>query len=171
MASTLLSPMLPYGTARAYNGGMERALICQALESDVHHICRLQRRWAEEGNTYGLTPESRERVEAALGPYLLVAEVGGEVVGFVSGSAHVSDGTAVIPAGESYLEVENLYTSPEFRRRGVGGALIEQLLARAKQRGVAYAQLYSAAKDVHGVLRFYEGHQFQSWYVQMFRRL
>jgi ribosomal protein S18 acetylase RimI-like enzyme len=150
---------------------MEPALIRQAEESDVHHICRLQRRWAEEGNTYGFTPETREQVEAALGPYLLVAEVGGEVVGFVSGSARVSDGTAVIPAGESYLEIDNLYTSPEFRRRGVGGALIEQLLAVAKQRGTTYALLYSAAKDIRGVLRFYEGHQFRSWYVQMFRRL
>ena len=150
---------------------MERALIREALESDVRHICRLQRRWAEEGNVYGLAPESRERVEAALGPYLLVAEVRGEVVGFVSGSAHVSDGTAVIPAGESYLEVENLYTSPEFRGRGVGGGLIEEILDRARQRGVAYGLLYSAAKDIRGVLRFYEGHQFRSWYVQMFRKL
>jgi ribosomal protein S18 acetylase RimI-like enzyme len=150
---------------------MERALIRPALESDVHPICLLQRRWAEEGNVYGLTSEPREQVEAALGPYFLVAEVRGAVIGFISGSAHVSDGTAVIPAGESYLEIDNLYTSPEFRRQGVGGGLIEQLLARARQRGVAYALLYSAAKDIHGVLNFYERHQFRSWYIQMFRRL
>ena len=150
---------------------MKQVLIRQAVESDVQPICRLQRQWFEEGNVYGLIPESREQVKAALGPYLLVAEVGHEVIGFASGSAHISDGTAVIPAGESYLEINNLYTSPEFRRQGVGGGLIAQLLARAKEQGVTYALLYSAAKDIHGILRFYEGHRFQSWYVQMFRKL
>jgi len=150
---------------------VKQTLIRQAVESDVRPICRLQRQWFEEGNVYGLTPQSREQIEAALGPYLLVAEVDHEVIGFVSGSARISDGTAVIPAGESYIEIDNLYTSPGFRGRGVGSGLIARLLDRAKEGGVAYALLYSAAKDIHGILRFYEGHQFQSWYVQMFRKL
>jgi ribosomal protein S18 acetylase RimI-like enzyme len=78
---------------------------------------------------------------------------------------------AVIPAGESYLEITNLYVSPGLRRQGVGGRLIAQLVAVAKQQGMAYALLYSAAKDAHGILRFYEEHQFRSWYVQMYRKL
>lgn len=108
---------------------------------------------------------------AALGPYLLVAESDGEVVGFISGSIHSSEGMAVIPEGESYLEIDDLYVSPEFRRRGVGSGLITQILGRAKERGVAYALLYSASKDIRSILRFYERHGFQSWYVQMFREL
>jgi ribosomal protein S18 acetylase RimI-like enzyme len=150
---------------------VKQVLIRRAVESDVQPICRLQRQWFEEGDVYGLRPESREQIEAALGPYLLVAEVDHEIVGFISGSAHISEGTAVIPAGESYIEITNLYTSPGCRRQGVGSGLIAQLLARAKEAGVAYALLYSAAKDIQRVLRFYEEHRFQSWYVQMFRKL
>ena len=150
---------------------MKQALIRQAVEPDVQSICRLQRQWFEEDNVYGLTPESPEQVKAALGSFLLVAELDREVIGFISGSAHISDGAAVIPAGESYLEINNLYTSPEFRGRGVGGGLVAQLLVHAKHQGVAYALLYSAAKDIRGILRFYEQHGFQSWYVQMFRKL
>jgi ribosomal protein S18 acetylase RimI-like enzyme len=108
---------------------------------------------------------------AALVPYLLVAEANSEVIGLISGSIHSSEGTAVIPAGESYLAIDDLYVSPEFRRHGMGSGLITQLLAQAKQQGVAYALLYSVAKDIRSILRFYERHGFQSWYVQMFREL
>lgn len=146
-------------------------IIRQAVEADVPAICGLQQRWLEEGSAYGFVPDDPKQVEAALGPYLLVAEVGGKAVGFISGSAHVSEGTAVIAAGESYLEIGNLYVDAEFRRRGVGGELVERLLARARENGVAYAALYSAAKEIHGVLKFYERHEFQSWYVQMFQKL
>jgi ribosomal protein S18 acetylase RimI-like enzyme len=150
---------------------VNRTLIRQAAESDIQNISRLQQRWSEEGSAYGFVPESPEQVRAALSPYLLVAEVDEEAVGFVSGSIRLGEGAAVIPSGESYLEVENLYVSPEFRGRGVGSGLITELLARARQRGVTYASLYSAAKDIRGVLGFYEKHGFRSWYVQMFRKL
>ena len=150
---------------------MNRTLIRQAAESDVRCISRLQQQWLEEGSVYGFAPESREQVGAALSPYLLVAEADNEVIGFISGSIHRSEGVAVIPEGESYLEIVNLYIAPGFRRRGVGSGLITQLLARAKQQGIAYALLYSAAKDIRGILSFYERHDFLSWYVQMFRKL
>lgn len=150
---------------------MENALIRQAAESDVASIIRLQRRWLEEGNVYGFVPEGEEEVRAALGPYLLVAAVEGEVVGFVKGSVRVGEETAVMPGGESYVEVEDLYVAPEFRGRGVGGELLNRLLERAGERGAAYALLYSASKNVHSVLRFYERHDFRSWYVRMFRKL
>jgi ribosomal protein S18 acetylase RimI-like enzyme len=101
----------------------------------------------------------------------LIAEVNNKVIGFISGSIRSSEGTVIIPAGENYLEIDNLYISPEFRRQGVGSGLITQLIAQAKQQGIAYALLYSAAKDIHGILRFYERHDFQSWYVEMFRKL
>lgn len=150
---------------------MDETLIRLAEGSDAQAVARLQQRWLEEGSVYGFVPESREQVEAAVSPYLLVAEVGNQVVGFISGSVGVSDGMAVIPEGESYLEVDNLYVAPEFRGRGIGSRLITQLLTQAEQRGVAHATLYSATKDIHSALRFYERHGFRGWYVQMFRKL
>jgi ribosomal protein S18 acetylase RimI-like enzyme len=60
---------------------------------------------------------------------------------------------------------------PQYRRRGVGGGLVQRLIAEAKERGAAYALLYSAAEDIRGVLGFYERHHFRSWYVRMFRAL
>ena len=150
---------------------MNQTLIRQAAEADIQIISRLQQQWFEEVSVYGFVPESREQIAAALGRFLLVAEACQEVVGFISGSIHISEGMAVMPEGESYLEIDNLYVSPECRRQGVGGSLITQLLAEAKEQGVSYALLYSAARDMRGVFRFYEQHDFRSWYIRMFRNL
>jgi ribosomal protein S18 acetylase RimI-like enzyme len=150
---------------------VNQIIIRQAVAADVPSVCLLQTRWFEEGNVYGFVPDGEQEVEAALGPYFLVAEVGGETVGFISGSAHKSEGSAVMPVEASYLEIDNLYVSPEFRRLGIGGGLLTRLLKRARQQGLAYALLYSAAKDIQGVLRFYEEHNFQSWYIRMFQKL
>lgn len=146
-------------------------IIRQALKDDVPAICLMQQRWLEEGSAYGFVPDNGEQVEAALGAYFLLAEVDGEVIGFISGSTHTSEGMAVIAAGESYVEIDNLYVEQKFRRQGVGGELVERLLAQARENGVAHAVLYSAAREIHSVLKFYERHKFQSWYVQMFQKL
>jgi ribosomal protein S18 acetylase RimI-like enzyme len=150
---------------------VKQPLIHQAVESDVQFIHRLQQRWFAEGEVYGFVPESQEQVKATLNSYLLVAEANNEIVGFISGSIHCSEGLAVIPDGESYLEIDNLYILPEYRRQGIGSSLINRCLAKAKETGITYALLYSAAKEIHSVLRFYEQHNFQSWNIQMFRKL
>jgi ribosomal protein S18 acetylase RimI-like enzyme len=154
-----------------YNLDVMPIIIRQAVKDDVPAICLQQQRWLEEGSVYGFVPDNREQVEAALGAYFLLAEAGGEVMGFISGSTHMSSGTAVIAAGESYLEIDNLYIEAKFRRQGVGGELVERLLAQARENGIAHAMLYSAAREIHSVLKFYERHNFQSWYVQMFQKL
>jgi N-acetylglutamate synthase-like GNAT family acetyltransferase len=146
-------------------------LIRQAAESDIQSISRLQYQWAEEGNVYGFVPESPEQVKAAFNSYLLVAETNNEIVGFISGLVSRSEGLAVIPEGESYLEIDNLYVLPEYRMRSIGGGLVDRCLAEAREAGVAYALLYSAAKDIPRIIRFYEQHDFHSWNVQMFRKL
>jgi ribosomal protein S18 acetylase RimI-like enzyme len=125
----------------------------------------------DEDITYGLVADDYDRIRAALGPYYLVAELDGEVIGFISGSTHISEGMAVISKSEAYLEIDNLYIAPHFRRNKIGGMLIDQLLAIAKQDGICRALVYSATKDIHSILKFYGAHGFKSWYVRMFREL
>jgi GNAT superfamily N-acetyltransferase len=145
-------------------------LVRKAVEKDVISIQELQQRWLAEGSVYGFVPEDEEQIAVALASYLLV-EVDGEVVGFLSGSVHLSEGMAVIPAGESYLEIDNLYVLPEFRNRGLGSRLIEARLALAREQGISYALVYSASREIKDILKFYERHNFKSWYIQMFQKL
>ena len=144
-------------------------LIRAANQTDIPRIRALQEQLSVEESIHGFVAETAE--EIAQYQYLLVAEIDGEVIGFVSGAINVSDGSAVIPEGAKYLEIENLYVAPPYRKRGTGGRLVDELLALGKRETAAYALLYSASKDIHAILRFYERHKFQSWYVQMFQKL
>jgi ribosomal protein S18 acetylase RimI-like enzyme len=74
-------------------------------------------------------PEWAERFLTAEGHHLLPAYADGAVAGFVSGveTVHPDKGT------EMFL-YEPAVAEP-FRRRGIGGALVERLAAPARERG------------------------------------
>lgn len=150
---------------------MNETVIRQAVEADVSRICELQQKWLGEDNVYGFVPAHSDEIKSRLDEYYLVAETTKGIIGFIAGSVRVSADLAIIPKGSQYLEIDDLYVIPSFRGQGVGSQLVDQLLAHAKERGLDYATLYSAGKDIHAILRFYERHRFQSWYVQMFRKL
>ncbi|HEX8250477.1 MAG TPA: GNAT family N-acetyltransferase [Pyrinomonadaceae bacterium] len=142
-----------------------------AVKRDVPFVFRLQQRMAEEDGIYGFAAETVEYLEKAINPYFLIAESGGEIIGFINGDICLSDGLAVVPKDEKYLEIENLYVAPEFRKQGVGGGLVDEVLLKARKDGAVYATLYSSVKNLRGILRFYERHGFQSWSVEMFQKL
>lgn len=144
--------------------------IREAQVADVDRVHQLQVEWAEEGITYGYRADSKENLSAKLGPYFLVAELDGTLVGHAYGLIRVSEGLAVIPAGERYLEIEDIYVIPEFRNRSIGGLLLDGLLQAAEEEGIETFSVYSSTKDADRILRFYRSHGFESWYVQLFRR-
>ena len=145
--------------------------IRQANDADIPAISWMQQEWFEEACVYGFVPKNSEQLQHALGLYFFVAEIQNDLVGFISGLVHLSVGLAVIPEGKTYVEIDDLYVSPQFRQLGIGSQLIEHFLAQAKSQDITYALLYSATKEIRSVLHFYERHGFQSWYVQMFREL
>ena len=148
------------------------SLIRACAEADLDAVLRLRRAWAEEEITYGYVPATREALLPLLGPYFLVAEDRDAVVGFaygtlVAGEQHQA--TAVIPSGQPYLNVDEIYVARGYRDRGIGGRLLDRLTATARAGGVTRFLVYSASKDLDGVLRFYRAHGFRSWYVQLFQ--
>lgn len=145
-------------------------VIHDAVPDDVPRVHALCAAWESEEITYGLAATPAETLDAQLGPYFLVAEEDGEIVGYVTGSVHTSDGMAVIPDGAAYLEVDELYVIPDRRSQGMGRMLLDTVLARAEAAGVEYQLVYSATKDLRRVMQFYEQSGFQSWCIQLFRR-
>jgi GNAT superfamily N-acetyltransferase len=61
---------------------------------------------------------------------LLVAELGGTLVGFITGNAIYDSARSA----DAWL-LNDLYVAPEARRRGVGRALVAHLAAAARRRG------------------------------------
>lgn len=79
------------------------------------------------------TPWTREQLATQLSGerhVFLAAELGGQVAGYV-GMMHVLD--------EGYIS--NVAVGGEFRRRGIGDALIEALLSRCESLGLVFVTL------------------------------
>ena len=67
---------------------------------------------------------------------LLAAWVDGGVVGVIVLAFRPS-----ISLGAHFASIEDLYVSPEARRRGAGRALLEAVGERCKERGVSYVEV------------------------------
>jgi ribosomal protein S18 acetylase RimI-like enzyme len=143
--------------------------IRQATEPDIRDVRALCARWAAAGITHGLITPKSDYFARQLGPFFLVAEGEDVMVGFAMGTEHTSDGLAVIPEGERYLEIDDGYVAPEHQGSGAGTRLIQELENQAKSAGIQRFLVYSASKDIDGILRFYRGCGYKAWFVQMFK--
>lgn len=76
----------------------------KANETDLSGVANLSEIWVSECITYGLGANTEELLRNNIGDYFWVAEINSEIVGYITGSAHVSDGLAVIEQGEHYLD-------------------------------------------------------------------
>lgn len=82
--------------------------------------------------------------EPLLGPFAMGAEQDGRLIGFILGRSAGDEG-----------EVLNLAVAPDERRRGVAGALLDELLARLTDNGV-HVVFLEVRESNHGALAFYE---------------
>ena len=73
--------------------------------------------------------------------HVRIAEVGGRMVGFVT----------ALPEGD-FLEIEDLFVDPEWMRRGIATALIEDVLGKARSSGIGRVEV--SAND--HALEFYK---------------
>lgn len=76
---------------------------------------------------------------------LLVAKEDDDVVGFALSTLHK-------PTGK--VTWENLYVLPDFRSKGVGRQLIEELLLKLKQKGASYMCFFVRAENLEEVSYF-----------------
>jgi GNAT superfamily N-acetyltransferase len=142
-----------------------------STSADVPAVVALYERWAEENCTIDVTPTSAEVVSGWIGPLCWVAVSPiGATVGFIYGNIKMSEGNgAVVADGESYLWPEELYVAPEHRHQGIGGRLLDALLAQAAAQGITRALVYSAARDWQAIIEFYQRHGFTMWCVELCR--
>lgn len=143
--------------------------IRQAVEADLPRVHELYTQWVADRVTHGLAEVEPGHFKSQLGPFFLVAEHNGKIAGFVTGTEHRSDGLAVIPEGERYFEVDDIYVMPEHQHQGVGTRLMEAIEDRAKATGISRFLIYSASKDLQGILKFYTNKGYKTWYIQMYK--
>lgn len=87
---------------------------------------------------------------------VLVAEAGERIVGMCSGQQNISTAS-----GGLSLLVEDVVVDQQFRKAGIGTALLNHLLDRAARNGFKRAQLLADESNSRG-LEFYAGRGWQS---------
>jgi GNAT superfamily N-acetyltransferase len=82
-----------------------------------------------------------------------IAEVGGAAVGYLLANHHRRPATPFAPAREWY-EIDQLAVDPAHRRRGIGRALVESVIAAAGDQGLQTIETSSWAfnEEMHGLL-------------------
>jgi len=94
---------------------MEQVRIRVCTHEDIDAILQLDRQWEQEQIAYAFMPISRKEFLAHLERfplYFLVAECDAGLVGHLNGSVHQGKGVAMIPEGELYVEIVNVYVQP-----------------------------------------------------------
>ena len=147
---------------------MNNLIIRDCEPNDVDAVHQLDLDWEAEEVTYGFGPSSPDEIREALGPYLLVAVVADEIIGYSRGAVHISRDLCVFEEGERHLEIYDLYVAKPYRSAGVGGKLVERMKEIARRNGIRRFRVHSATKDLDSVLKFYRNHGFNTWNMEMY---
>ena len=128
----------------------------EARENDVDAILALLEEWLPDE---ALTVKRAEVVRAAISDerhVLLVAEVDGEVVGFLLLVIFYD-----LLEGALVGYIQDLYVRANSRSRGLGTALLERAVEEARARGAVELHV-SVHPDNRPAIRFYERRGFTS---------
>ena len=121
--------------------------------SQIGELIRLSQAWAEEDITRGLVPNEESDIADKR---VFTAEEGGAIIGYVFAKEGVSKNyRSVIPDGEKYFGIEEIYVAPGRRSEGIGRALMDFVRETARRDGYKYAFLVTSTKDSEKILDFY----------------
>jgi len=92
---------------------------------------------------------------------LLLADAEGKIIGFID---HWVIDDFVYGGKLGYIQ--NLYVSPEYRRKSVGSSLLKEMMKRAKANGVVEIHV-STEFDNKGAIEFYRKQGFSEEHLQL----
>jgi len=96
---------------------------------------------------------------------LLVADADGKIIGFIDRWI-ISD----FVHGGKLAYIQNLYVSPNYRRKGIGSRLLQETVKRAKDKGVIEIHV-STEFDNKGAIEFYRKQGFPEEHLQFEKEL
>ena len=160
---------MPTNIKRNVKHTKKSIIIRECKSDDLSQVIEMQKKWTKEEITFGYIPGSIEYLQTKLGEYFIIAESNDELIGYVFGTIHKSKNMAIMNDGESYLEIDDIYTISGIRGNGIGSILLEKILDVAKENGVERSLIYSATKDMEGISKFYKKHGYSTWNIQMFK--
>lgn len=136
----------------------------------LQSLISMSEAWEKENICHGYGKNGREDIE---GNRIFIACQDGEIIGYLFGQKKVSKNWgAIMPDGEEYFEVEELYVKPGFRSQGVGRGLFTLAESTVKGESVPYLSLGTATKDHKAILHFYIDEMgMDFWSARLFKKL
>lgn len=137
---------------------------------DMPLLTKLSKDWEEENSCYGYQRNKAAHFDRYR---VFVAEFEGEVIGYLFGAVeHSKSMTAIMPAGSTYFEIEELYIDSRFRSQGIGRAFMQYLETLLLSEGIDKMVLSTATKDYKRILHFYiDELGMNFWHAKLFKAL
>ena len=140
----------------------------RATERDLAAVHELMAEWEREDITIGQEACEEAYLRGYLAEFFFVARESRRIVGFICARIVASPDYAVMPNAQRVVHIEELYVRRQARCRGVGTALVEAVLQKAREQGVRAFHVFSATRDTDAIVGFYRRHGFEPWGVQMY---
>lgn len=156
-------------------GGVADVELLEPLWVAVHHQHQQAmpglRPYVSDATTWRERRTLYRRLFADHDPVLLLGRSTGQVVGYALGYTMPASGTWLADTwatGERIGEVESLSVLPEFRGRGLGSRLLEELHARLHHQGARDLILGALAGNTDAI-RLYERHGYRPTWLYLSR--
>jgi ribosomal protein S18 acetylase RimI-like enzyme len=101
---------------------------------------------------------------------LILAKAGAESVGFVCAWMDSDDDPLLAAAHRAHALISDLYVRPEWRRRGIGRALLDEIEQIMRRRGVRKLCITAKAANIDAV-RSYEAAKFRPYEIDFWKEL
>ena len=136
--------------------GEEHALLLCGLFYGLHqtHTALRPDFFAPITDTSALAAQTAELIRTKQRIFLL-ALLDGRVCGYLEGRLAVVDPAEMLYTHRRFAKVENLYTVPEYRRRGVASKLMDSFVHYAAERGFASVELQVLGANAEAIA-FYQ---------------
>ena len=122
-------------------------------DNDIKQLISLSKCWTDEDITRGYGINS---INDIIDKRVFVATENDNIIGYVFAKEGISKNySSIIPDGEKYFGIEEIYVIPEKRSLGIGKVLMDYAKLVAKKDGYKYVFLVTSTKDWNKILDFY----------------
>ena len=122
-------------------------------EKEIEELISLSKCWADETITFGYGVNGLDDI---IDKRVFVAKENDNIIGYILSKDGISKNyNSIMPDGEKYFGIEEIYVAPSKRSLGVGKALMDFVKDVAKKDGYKYVFLVTATKDWNKILNFY----------------
>ena len=122
-------------------------------EKELSELIALSKNWADENITRGYDVNSLADI---IDKRIFVAIEDDVIIGYLFSKDGISKNySSIMPDGETYFGIEEIYVVPDKRDLGVGKMLMDFAKETARKDGYKYIFLVTSSKDWNKILDFY----------------